>query len=121
MSALRIRSYKGDDKMKIAIASQENHNRSLINEHFGRCDWFCIYDSKTGKAKYLENPNRYFENEAGVEAVKLLTRYGVAVVIAGRFGSNVAEMFHRENIQMVIPDNERTVLEMIRLLNSQKK
>jgi len=97
--------------MKIAFALMENHHRSCVDEHFGRCDWYCIYDTKSKKSKYIENPNRYAEEGAGCTSAELLIEQGVETTVAGRFGSKVVEIFKKNNIQMIVPDDKNKTME----------
>ncbi len=104
--------------MKIAIASNENHVKSIIDQHFGRCDWFCLYDTTTEETKFIENPVRHHQEKAGCDAADLLMEKGISMVIAGRFGSKVVEVFRSKNIQMIIPENQQTINDIINQLKS---
>ena len=88
--------------MIIAVALTESHLRSLIDVHFGRCDWYGIHNSVTKETQYIENPNRYLEERAGCKSVDFLTNLHVELVVAGRFGMKVMESLKNSNIQMVI-------------------
>jgi predicted Fe-Mo cluster-binding NifX family protein len=99
--------------MIIAIALNENHSKALVDEHFGRCVWYCIYDSESRKSKYIENTNRYAEEGAGCSSAEMLLQYGIQMAIAGRFGVKVVEFFRKNNVQMVIPETQKTLTEII--------
>jgi predicted Fe-Mo cluster-binding NifX family protein len=99
--------------MIIAIASTENHLKSSVDQHFGRCDWYFIYDTESKKSTFLENPVRYNKEKAGCDAADILIDKGVKIVFAGRFGSKVVEVFRNKNIQMVIPEGNKTIKEII--------
>ena len=100
--------------MIIAIASTENHLKALVDSHFGRCDWYYIFDNKTQKNHFIENPVRYEESHAGCKAAELLISKGVKMVIAGRFGSKVVDVFRKNNIQMIVPEKLLTLNEIIK-------
>ena len=103
--------------MIIAFALIENHPRSVINEHFGRCDWYGIYNTDTKESKFIENPNRYAEEGAGCTSAELLMQYNIQSIVAGRFGSRVVEFFNKNNIHMIIPDNmDKTMNDLIKLI-----
>ncbi len=99
--------------MIIAVALTENHRRSPIDLHFGRCDWYGIYNSVSKEINYLENPNRYAEEGAGCKSVDFLLSLNVELIVAGRFGSKVVDNFRKNNIQLVIPNEPQTFEQII--------
>jgi len=98
--------------MIFAIAANGNNLSALVNQNFGRCEWFCLFDTKTHKNLFIENPANQNPEKAGCDAVEILLGKNVGIAIAGRFGSKVADMFRRNNIQMVIPEIQQTVSEI---------
>ena len=99
--------------MIIAIAANENHLKATVDPHFGRCNWYCIYDTETHKSSFIENPVRYYQEMAGCDAAELLVSKRINLVIAGRFGSKVIDVFRKNNIQMVVPEAEQRLAEII--------
>lgn len=102
--------------MNIAIATNENHLRAFVDKHFGRCNWYCLYDTETRISTFIENPVRNNKELAGREAAELLTGKNISLIVAGRFGSKVVEVFRKNNIQMVIPETETTITDIINLI-----
>ena len=100
--------------MIIAVALTESHLRSLIDVHFGRCDWYGIYDSVTKEIQYIENPNRYLDEGAGCKSVDFLSDLKVELVVAGRFGNKVVDLFKQKNIQMVIAGENQMFEQIIK-------
>ncbi len=99
--------------MIIAIAANENHLKATVDPHFGRCDWYCLYDTETRKSSFIENPVRYYQEKAGCDAAELLVGKGISMAIAGRFGSKVVEVFRKNNVQMIIPETQQTLIKII--------
>jgi predicted Fe-Mo cluster-binding NifX family protein len=99
--------------MIIAISASENHLKSNIDPHFGRCEWFCLFDTETKKSSFIENPVRNNPEQAGCDAAQFLIEKGIKIIIAGRFGSKVIEVFRTKNIQMIIPQTQQTISEII--------
>jgi predicted Fe-Mo cluster-binding NifX family protein len=99
--------------MRIAIAASEDHVKSQVDQHFGRCDWYCIFDTETKKVEFIENTARHHIEKAGYEAVDFLSDKGINIAIAGRFGSKVVEAFRVNKVQMIMPENTRTINEII--------
>lgn len=103
--------------MIIAIAANENKLSAIVDPHFGRCDWYCLYNTKTHKSSFIENPVRNHQEQAGCDAAELLLCENISMAIAGRFGSKVVDVFRKNNIQMVIPETQQTVSEIINQIN----
>lgn len=99
--------------MKVAIAASESHLNAAIDPHFGRCPWFCIFDTNTRKTEFNKNPVCHLPEKAGCDAADFLLKAGVEMVIAGRFGSRVSEVFRTNHIQMVVPAKPLTMQQII--------
>lgn len=99
--------------MLIAIATSENFLKSFVDPHFGRCNWYCLYDTETKKSVFIENPVRLHQENVGCNAADFLISKGIALAVAGRFGAKVVEEFRKKNIQMVIPETQQTIEEII--------
>jgi predicted Fe-Mo cluster-binding NifX family protein len=99
--------------MLIAIAASENHLKSNIDPHFGRCDWYCLYDTVTLKSSFIENTTRYQSQQAGCDAAKFLISKGIKIVVAGRFGSKVIDVFRANNVQMIVPQAPKSISKII--------
>ena len=99
--------------MIIAIAASENHLRSNVDPHFGRCDWYCLYDTDTMKSSFIENTFRYQQEQAGCNAALFLLSKGIKTVVAGRFGSKVIDVFRENNVQMIVPQTGQTISKII--------
>jgi predicted Fe-Mo cluster-binding NifX family protein len=99
--------------MIVAIAASENHLKAIVDPHFGRCDWYCIYNTETGKSEFIENPVRYNQEQAGCDAARLLISKGIKMAIAGRFGSRVVEVFKAGNVQMIVPQAQQIISKII--------
>jgi len=99
--------------MIIAIATNENHLYAVVDPHFGRCNWYCLFDTENRKNSFIENPAKHNPEKAGCDAAVLLIDKKISMAIAGRFGSKVVDVFRKSNIQMVIPETQQTVSEII--------
>lgn len=95
--------------MKIAIAAEKNNVKSNVDAHFGRCKWYCIFNTQTHDIEFIENHTNQNIKYAGHEAANLLLAAGINMVIAGRFGSKVVQIFRAKNIQMIIPEEKKII------------
>lgn len=99
--------------MLTAIAASENNLNTFVDTHFGKCNWYCLYNMENQTSIFIENPAGKYKEKAGCEAGSLLLEKGITIAVAGRFGSNVIELFRKNNVQMIIPDTQRTLAEII--------
>ena len=99
--------------MIIAIAASDNNLNAFVDPHFGRCSWFCLYNTQDQSNTFIENKAGENQEKAGCDAAILLIRRKINMAIAGRFGSKVVEVFRMNNIQMVIPEAQQTLSEII--------
>ena len=99
--------------MIIAIAANENNPNALVDPHFGRCNWYYLFDLETKEDLFIENPAKNNPEKAGCDAAELLLDKKISMAIAGRFGLKVVDVFRRNNIQMVIPETQQRVSEII--------
>ena len=99
---------------KIAIATETNDLAAVVGTHFGKCSRFYLFDTNSKEGIFVENPALDGSSEVGCKAADFLMEKGAKVVIAGRFGSHVISRFRKNHIQMVIPQSQKTISEIIR-------
>ena len=99
--------------MKIAVTSRENNVSSMIDERFGRCSFFAVYDTDTQKVEFLENPGKTSESGAGPAAVAFIAKQGVSKIISGEFGMKIRGMLEALKIEMVSEKAEKSIEQII--------
>ena len=98
--------------MKVAITSTGNTLASMLDQRFGRCAYFVIFDFEFKSVEYIPNPNKQVSEGAGPASVQLLAERGVHKIISGDFGMKVKPILDSLQIQMiVIKDTPKTVSE----------
>lgn len=103
--------------MKVAITSTGNSLDSTIDQRFGRCAFFVIYDTETGGVEILPNPNRDAQEGAGPASVQLVASRDVQKIISGEFGVKIKSLLDSLRIQMVVyKEPEKTVQSVIDML-----
>jgi len=103
--------------MKVAITSTGNSLDSTIDQRFGRCAFFVIYDTETGGVEILPNPNRDAQEGAGPASVQLVASRDVKKIISGEFGVKIKSLLDSLRIQMVVyKEPEKTVQSVIDML-----
>ncbi len=104
--------------MKVAITSKGNSLDDKLDERFGRCSYFVVYDTETKGTEFIPNPNKDAREGAGPASVQLVASRDVQKIISGEFGMKIKSILDSLKIQMVvIKDTEKTVNEIIRMFN----
>ena len=105
--------------MKIAITSKGNSPDAKLDERFGRCSYFVIYDTETKGTEFLPNPNKDAREGAGPASVELVASRNVKKIISGEFGIKIKSLLDSLKIQMiVVREQEKTVSDIIEMLNN---
>ena len=103
--------------MKVAITSTGNTLESNVDQRFGRCAYFVIYDSESKSVEYIPNPNKQISEGAGPASVQILAERGVNKIVSGDFGLKVKPLLDSLKVQMiVIKHTQKTVSDIIESL-----
>jgi predicted Fe-Mo cluster-binding NifX family protein len=104
--------------MKVAITSKGNNLESKLDERFGRCSYFVIYDTETKGIEILPNPNKDAQDGAGPASVQIVASRDVRKIISGEFGIKIKSLLDSLKIQMiVIKEPEKSIRQIIDMLN----
>jgi predicted Fe-Mo cluster-binding NifX family protein len=104
--------------MKVAITSTGNNLESNLDQRFGRCSFFVIYDTETGGMEFIPNPNKEAQEGAGPASVQLVASRDVKKIISGEFGIKIKSLLDSLKIQMIVlKEPEKSVNEIIEMLN----
>ncbi|MBK9389554.1 MAG: hypothetical protein IPN68_04910 [Bacteroidetes bacterium] len=104
--------------MKVAITSTGNSPESKIDQRFGRCSYFAVYDTENKGIEFLPNPNKEVQEGAGPASVQLVASRNVQKIISGEFGIKIKSLLDSLKIQMImIKEPEKTIQEIIDMLN----
>ncbi|HHU97955.1 MAG: NifB/NifX family molybdenum-iron cluster-binding protein [Bacteroidota bacterium] len=101
--------------MKIAIVSEKKSLDARIDNRFGRCAYFAIYDSDSKTTEFFPNPAKDSPEGAGPEAVKFIASKGVKKVVAPEYGRKAEAMLNKLQIEMV-QDKDKTISDIIKEL-----
>lgn len=99
--------------MIIAITSNGNTADSLVDERFGRCSYFAIYDTESKKLEFYENPNKNEGHGAGPAAVSFIAKKGAQKAVSGEFGMKIKSIMNDLGIAMIVMKQRKTVQEII--------
>jgi predicted Fe-Mo cluster-binding NifX family protein len=105
--------------MKVAVTSTGNTLESTLDQRFGRCTCFVIYDTETKGIEFIPNPNREAQEGAGPASVQIVASRSVEKVISGEFGIKIKSLFDSLKIQMIIlKEPEKKISEIIDMLDN---
>lgn len=104
--------------MKVAITSSGNSLESKLDQRFGRCSFFVIYDTETKGMEFIPNPNKDAQEGAGPASVQLVASRNVNKIISGEFGIKIKSLIDSLKIQMIaLKDSDKSINEVIEMLN----
>ncbi len=88
--------------MKIAISAGSNNIEGKVNQRFGRCAYFIIYDVDAESFEALSNPGAQASGGAGVQAAQLVANSGATVIISGgHFGPSAHSALEAGGVEML--------------------
>ena len=100
--------------MKIAVSSTGNSIVNKMDQRFGRCKDFAIYDTDSKEYKFIENPGTHMQSAAASSAAELIADNAVCKVVSGNFGPKAENTLKSFGITMInAKDTEKSVKEII--------
>ena len=103
--------------MKVAITSTGNSIESMLDERFGRCSYFVIYNTESKSAEIVPNPNKDAENGAGPASLQLVASHNAEKIVSGEFGTKIKSLADSLKIQLVVVKEPKKVKDIIEMLN----
>jgi predicted Fe-Mo cluster-binding NifX family protein len=109
--------------MKVFVSSTAPTISSEVDQKFGRCSYFLVYDTETRKTRIIENVSSDISQGAGVSTSQKIVSEGANVVITGNIGPRAFEILsasgvtifltEKMSVREAIADYERGVLSPI--------
>lgn len=87
-------------RKKIAISASGSSPSSLVDERFGRCAFFMIWDPETNQYESLPNAATEAAHGAGTGAVQTLLQKQVGVLLSQRVGPKAFEVLQKAGVKM---------------------
>jgi len=84
--------------MKICITAQGKEPGTQVDQRFGRCQYFFIIDTETGKTDIVENPNKDGMGGVGIQSAQFLAEKQVKTVLTGNVGPNAFQTLKAADI-----------------------
>ena len=101
--------------MIIAVSSRGNTADSLVDERFGRCAYFALYNTENQKLTFIDNTAKDSASGAGPAAVALIASAKASKIISGEFGFKIKDMLVELGIEMVVENSGKTIAEVLNL------
>jgi len=87
--------------MKLCLTSTGPDPDSKLDARFGRCAYFLIFDSETGKVlEKFENPASEAAHGAGIQAAQTVMGKKPDAVITGNIGPNASSVLANAGIKV---------------------
>lgn len=87
--------------MKVAVTAAGPGAEAMMDDRLGRCPYFVILDTDSGKLESLKNSAAEASSGAGTKAMQALVDLGVNVVITGRVGPHATAMLEETDMEAV--------------------
>ena len=102
--------------MIIAISSTGNDIQATLDQVFGRCSYFAVYDTETKNLQFFENPAKDAPGSAGPIAAQFLLDKKVTKIISGEFGPKVKPIFEQTKVEMLILKDQKSIESLVEVL-----
>ena len=87
--------------MKIAISSSGTDQSAQVDPRFGRCQYFIIVDTDSGKTEAIPNAAQSAGGGAGIQAAQTIADQGAETVLTGNVGPNAHRALQAAQIAVV--------------------
>jgi predicted Fe-Mo cluster-binding NifX family protein len=87
--------------MKICITSTGQGMDSEVDPRFGRCQYFMVIDTLTGKSEAIDNAGIQQAGGAGIQSGQFMVSKGVEVILTGNMGPNAFEVAQSAGVKVI--------------------
>ncbi len=98
---------------KIAICSTGSSSSSIVDERFGRCAYFMIWDPETKEYTSLANTGTESAHGAGTGAVQELLKNKISVILSQRIGPKAFAVLKQTDVKIFSGITGKTVEEAL--------
>lgn len=84
--------------MNILITCQTPHESGLIDERFGRCDYYCIYDTDRETYTFQKNASKSANQGAGISFSQRVIELDINVILTGKIGPKAMDVLQSSDI-----------------------
>jgi len=91
--------------MKICITSSGDNLESQIDQRFGRCQYFIIFDDTNDTFEAIANPNVDAGSGAGIQSAQLVVAKKPSMLITGEVGPKAEKVLQAANLKIITGEN----------------
>lgn len=91
--------------MKICITSNGDSLESQIDQRFGRCSYFIIWDDTNDTFEAIANPNIDAGSGAGIQSAQLVVAKQASMVITGEVGPKAEQVLQAAKLRIITGGN----------------
>lgn len=103
--------------MIIAIPSSGDRIDDMVDERFGRCPYFCFYNTKTDSFSFKENRMRNSPGGVGPQVAEFLAQNGTNNIYAPEVGPKAKAVLDKLKIGVELVKGGHTVSQIIEKKN----
>jgi len=103
--------------MKISISCSVQDTNSVIDDRFGRCNYFYIYDTASKKGEFFENSHKDGGHGVGTKIVEFLANKSVNEICAVEVGEKAKDLLQKLKIKINIVNKNIIVNDIINQYN----
>lgn len=86
--------------MIIALPTKTSGEKSFVSEHFGRTNFFYLYDTEKETGEVYINENKDGQGGVGVKSSEFILNHNVDVLITPRVGEKALRVLKEGKIEM---------------------
>ena len=86
--------------MKICISSTGKDLDAFVDQRFGRCRYFLIFDTETMNVKTISNESTLSSGGAGIQAAQSVIKEEIGSVITGNIGPNAFQILQAAGVKV---------------------
>jgi predicted Fe-Mo cluster-binding NifX family protein len=99
--------------MKVCITAKIDSETAPVDPRFGRCAYFCFYDTESGEFSFEENTFTHAMGGVGVQTSQYMVTKGVSAVVTGQVGPNAYRALSAAEIPVYTGADGNTVAESV--------
>lgn len=89
--------------MKVVVTAQGNNLDSAVDQRFGRCAWFVVFDTEAGTHEAVSNEqNLQAAQGAGVQSATTVADTGCTAVLTGHCGPKAFRALSAAGIEVLV-------------------
>lgn len=105
--------------MIIAIPVEKDAKESLVSEHFGRSNYFLIYNTDAKEYRFVKNSAAKSSGGTGIKAAQIVVDENAEVLVSPQLGQNAADVINEAKIK-IYKAQVGTIKENLQALEEEK-